>query len=222
MGENFLSFFVAMPFAGQEPSVAAKNQLNDLVEKIRQGDTKAEDALLRLVWQRITRLLQIKLGAQNDDWKDVRQKCCLALWQGVKDGKYDPQKASVGAYAAGIVKMEIKSYRRKKIQRWRKIFSLSLAEPEAYDHAMLERIGLLTRETDPQAELERKEQQDRMWRCLNELPEEQREVLIAYYYKGEKLKDFAKAKGLAVGKVGERNRLGRDKLRKLWGKYFPV
>lgn len=217
-------FLVGMSFAGPEENVAAKKRLADLVQKIRAGDALAENALLRLILGRITRMLQAALGTKNDDWKDVRQKCCLAIWRGIKDGKYDEQRASVETYATGIVSMQIKSYRRDKARHGRKTISLHLAEQErtlAYDPVMLERIGLLAREADVETEMERKERQECMRRCINELPEKQRIVVTAQCEEDEDYKTLAARLGLKnAQQVAELKRSAKIHLRKCVDKYY--
>jgi RNA polymerase sigma factor (sigma-70 family) len=213
MGENFLIFLLAMSFHDGAQSADKKN-LRALAERVFKGETQAAETLLRLLWPKITRLLQIRLGTNNADWKDVRQKCCLEIWQGFKDGKYDEQRASVGTYVAAIVNMQIKSYFRDKGRR---------QHTQAHDPAMLERIGLMAEDADMESEVEKKERKEHLRRCLNELPENQRIIMAAAFDKAEDHKTLAARLGLKnAQQVAELKRNAKTRLRQCLEKYYPA
>jgi RNA polymerase sigma factor (sigma-70 family) len=213
MGENFLIFLLAMSFHDGAQRAGEKN-LRALAERVFKGEAQAAETLLRLLWPKITRLLQIRLGTNNADWKDVRQKCGLEIWQGFKGGKYDEQKASVGTYVAAIVNMQIKSYFRDISRRGR---------TQSYDSDMLERIGLVAEEADMENEMEKSERKEHLRRCLNELPENQRIIMVAAFDKQEDHKALAARLGLKnAQQVAELKRNAKMLLRQCLEKYYPA
>ena len=55
-----------------------KTQEIELIQDIQQGSRQAEDELFTLFIEKITWKVQLMLGSNNEDWKDVAGDCMIA------------------------------------------------------------------------------------------------------------------------------------------------
>jgi len=130
-----------------------------------------------------------------DGVDDVMQNASLVMWR--KFDQYDPDTLFV-KWATVVCRFEALKYRRTKA-RDRHVFSDDL----------LEILG--TEEADDHEQLFRREKVA-LRECLEEVPEKHRQILMAAYAKGAKIKDVAQEAGRTPTSVYKMlNRL-RDKL----------
>ena len=103
---------------------------------------------------------------------DVVQETNLVLWR--KAAEYDPAQAFL-PWALTIAFYQVKAARRDA-GRDRHIF----------DDSLVEILAAECRETEPAADLEHA-----LERCLQELPEKQRQLILARYAPGSSVQDLA-------------------------------
>lgn len=220
MGLNFYFFLLETAFFG-ESTGASETDLQILAEKTREGDARAEDALLRWALKRIHEILRAKIRGDDEARDEIRRACCFEFWKNVKEGKYDQLRATVGAYLWGILNLQIKAYYKKESVRKSRFISLDATKPEEMpeiDKAAWQHIGGIIKEID----VEQKEQQKRLHDCIESLPEKQRMVVLTIYFENES----HAAAGLRLGKqaqhVYDLKRLAKERLKKCLEKYLKT
>jgi RNA polymerase sigma-70 factor (ECF subfamily) len=171
-----------------------------LVERIRQRDVNAFSALYDRYAQAVYGLAVRMIG--GTDAEEIVQDVFLQLWH--KADQYDPARGSFAAWFMTIA-------RRKMLDRLRTL--------NRQDRAILaDDIGeqLLSRADDALSVEEQAWLRDcgeAAREALNELPEEQRRVLLLAYFGGLSHSMIAEHLGLPLGTVKKRIQLGLHKLR---------
>lgn len=189
--------------------------LLDLIAGIQAGKRSAEDGFTLWILERITPVIRRKVGASNDDWKDVRQKGCLEILKSIKEGKYDPQKAPVGAFISGIVRHVLGSYFRTKARQEIKMSVVDFTDPA---QIFGERIADIA-ETIDGAE---KKRHEHLRRCLEQLPESQRIAVIYSFYEDEKHQQIGLRLNKNPQQVAELKRLAKVRLKKCMERFYPA
>lgn len=218
MGLNFCFSPLEMAFSGVSASYSDAD-LQRLAEKAKEGNVRAEDVLLRWALKRINEILRAKIRGNDDARDEIRRTCCFEFWKGIKHGKYDEQRATVGAYLWGILNVLVKAYFKDQKTRTSRIISLDAMEPEKIpkiDEAGWQRIGGIVKEID----LEQDEQQKRLRDCIERLPETQRMVVISTYFENESHAVAGMRLGKQAQQVYDLKRLAKARLKKCLEKYF--
>lgn len=97
-----------------------KQEEINLTQRIQSGDSKAEGQLFARFDERICRKIQISIGVENDDWKDILSEVKIALLKNLRDGKFDAERnVNLGSYIFGITMNKIRDYykQQKKDER---------------------------------------------------------------------------------------------------------
>ena len=216
--ESLGLMMAVMVFSGEGDGYS-ETDLRGLIESMRAGNRRAEEDLLRWVLERVTLVVKHKVAENDVDWKDVRQECCLEIWRALKAGKHDPKKGSVPAFIAGIVRIQILSYfSRKKEQKGKTVAwdFTDAGQAPSIDVPAMERLGSLAAEVD----VVENERQERLRHCLEQLPLQQREVIMAIFYRGERQAAIATAlEKKKAQDIAELNRQAKKRLRKCMDLY---
>ncbi len=132
--------------------------------------TKAQDALYTYI---------LSLLPREDLAWDVLQETNIVLWR--KAGEFNEEMSFI-AWACGVARFQVKAQRRD-MQRNKLVFDdelLGNLAVEAEQYAVNDEFGELLRE------------------CLDELPAEQRELVVERYLPGSSLKDLARKLGRSI------------------------
>lgn len=134
--------------------------------------------------------------------EEIVQATFLRLWN--KAEQFDAARGAFGAWFMTIARHHALDELRRRGQRQR------LVAAEGIDR-------VLTEVTDPAPDVEEqawlRERGDAVLRALNDLPDEQRRVLVLAYFGGLSQAAIAECLGLPLGTVKKRIRLGLQKLR---------
>jgi len=129
----------------------------------------------------------------EQDARDIFQKVCLLLWQ--KFENFD-READFFAWACGMAYNEVRNYFRVN-SRSRLSFSQELLDKMAQEREDPE-------ESDRRLEVLR--------RCLAELPQHERDLLLEVYAEGRPIREIAERRGKAAQTLYNRLNLIRRKL----------
>jgi RNA polymerase sigma-70 factor (ECF subfamily) len=192
---------IAAP-ARSEPSPAE----SVLMARVAAGDAEAFEA----VYERHARSVYAYVIAQLDrssEAEDVCQEAFLALWRHAS--RFDPRRGSVRGWLIGIA-------RNQAIDRLRSRARQAKAEAGAVAIAALE---------PPEDSVSRtgadRAEAARLRRLLDDLPAEQRDVLLLVHHGGLSQREIAEVTGLPLGTVKSRLRLGLARVRVLAGADRP-
>lgn len=157
----------------------AKDDLADLLDRVAARDSSAFAALYKQTSARLYGLMVLLLP--RADAGDVLQEAYIRIW--TKAGEFDPLRGSASAWMATIC-------RNCAIDQLRRARPTSLEDlPESLEPAS---------ELDPLAIRERSEALAALVRCLQELGEEKRAVVLLAYYRGLSREALAKRFGRPV------------------------
>jgi RNA polymerase sigma-70 factor, ECF subfamily len=173
-----------------------------LMARVAAGDAEAFEA----VYERHARAVHSYVLAQLDrsgDAEDVCQEAVLALWRHAS--RFDPRRGSVRGWLIGIA-------RNQAIDRLRSRARRARAEAGAVATAALEP----PEDSVSRAGADRAEAA-RLRRLLDDLPAEQRDVLLLVHHGGLSQREIAEVTGLPLGTVKSRVRLGLARVRALAG-----
>lgn len=173
-----------------------------LMARVAAGDAEAFEA----VYERHARAVHSYVSAQLDrsgDVEDVCQVAFLVLWRHAS--RFDPRRGGVRGWLIGIARNQAIDRLRARARRTR-------AEAAAVAIAALEPPD------DPvsRAGADRAEA-GRLRRLLDDLPDEQRDVLLLVHHGGLSQREIARVTGLPLGTVKSRLRLGLARVRLLAG-----
>jgi RNA polymerase sigma factor (sigma-70 family) len=172
----------------------------DLVQRIRAGD---EDAFRGLFgrYAPTAKALAQRIVRRSHLAEEIVQEAFLALWRHPEG--YDQARGSVRAWLMGMVHHRaVDLVRREEAHRRRIEASIPGAVVEQEDHAeeVVQQLGL-------------PEERRQVRAALDELPEEQRAILMMMYFDGLSQSAIAARTGLPLGTVKSRALLAMRRLR---------
>ena len=177
-----------------------------LVQAIRAGDGDAFETLVREHQTRVYNLA-LRMCGNPEDALDISQETFLKAWRTL--GKFRGD-CSLGTWLYRIASnLCIDQLRKNKRRQLDKIVSL---DDPGEDGRSLELPDL---SGDPQAALERAESRRAVWECLQELPEEQKLILVLRDVNGLSYEEIGEALELELGTVKSRIFRARAKLANL-------
>lgn len=177
-----------------------------LVREIRTGDGDAFETLVREYQTRVYNLA-LRMTGNPEDALDISQETFLKAWRTL--GKFRGE-CSLGSWLYRIASnLCIDLLRRNKRRQAEKVISLDDPGEDGRSMELPDVSG------DPQAMLERAEGRQAVWDCLQELPEEQRLILILREVNGLSYEELGELLGLELGTVKSRIFRAREKLAKL-------
>jgi RNA polymerase sigma-70 factor, ECF subfamily len=172
----------------------------ELVQRLRRGD---EDAFRGLFgrYAPAAKALALRVVRQSHLAEEIVQEAFMAVWRN-PDG-YDSERGSVRSWLMGMVHHRaVDLVRREEAYRRRAEDSIPEAMQEQADHAqdVVEMLGL-------------PEERRIVRAALDELPEEQRDVLLLMYFGGLSQSQIAERSGIPLGTVKSRTLLGMRRMR---------
>ncbi len=172
----------------------------ELVQRLRRGD---EDAFRGLFgrYAPAAKALALRVVRQSHLAEEIVQEAFMAVWRN-PDG-YDSERGSVRSWLMGMVHHRaVDLVRREEAYRRRAEDSIPEAMQEQADHAqdVVEMLGL-------------PEERRIVRAALDELPDEQRDVLLLMYFGGLSQSQVAERSGIPLGTVKSRTLLGMRRMR---------
>ena len=172
----------------------------ELLRRLRNGD---EDAFRGLFgrYAPTAKALALRVVRRSHLAEEIVQEAFLAVWRHPEG--YDGERGSVRSWLMGMVHHRaVDLVRREESYRRRAEESIPAAMEQEADHAddVVEALG-------------RPEERRIVRAALDELPAEQRDVLIKMYFDGLSQSQIAEATGLPLGTVKSRTLLGMRRMR---------
>jgi len=176
----------------------------DLARRAREGEAMAFEELIRR-YERVA--LSVAYGVLHDaaEAGDATQEAFLRAWQRLGDLQ-DPSK--FGPWLCNIVRNLSLDLRRRN----RHVTATGIAESDAASPANQPFMRLVP---DPSADLQEREERDRIGAALAELDETTRTALVMRYYEGASSKEIGEALDLNPTAIDMRLSRGRRKLKEL-------
>ena len=182
-----------------EPLVT-QDDPNSLVERIGQNRDKAAFAILFKRFGPKLKSLMLRLGTNTSTAEELVQETMILVWR--KSHTFDSSKASASTWMFTIA-------RNLRIDRFR---SESRPEFDPSDPSLIPEPEL---QADEQLEL--KNRQNYVRKCLDELPNDQREVVKMSFMQGLSHQEISDKLDIPLGTVKSRLRLSFGKLRTTMG-----
>jgi RNA polymerase sigma-70 factor (ECF subfamily) len=149
--------------------------LAELLLRVATGDRAAFAALHRQTQAKLYGVVA-RILVRSDIAGEVLQEAYVRIWQKARD--FDPAKGSPIAWMATIA-------RNRALDEVRRVKPTALEDlPESFEPA--------AEEVDPLGSRERSEQLAALLRCLSQLDEEKRQVVLLAYYRGASREALAK------------------------------
>jgi len=176
-----------------------------LLQQIQTGDEEALVALhaqyASLVYSVAYRILNEQMAAE-----EVTQDTFMRLWH--KSYTYDPEKGRFITWLLTVTRRLAIDVLRQRQRREPNTGMLFMDEdPNLWENVLATEGGSDLRRT--------------LVSVLSELPAEQRELIELVYFYGMTHSDIAETRGLPLGTVKTRIRLGMQKLRLAWSAEHP-
>lgn len=169
-------------------------------EKVLLAITEKDEKMMVFVMQKYSRLLWkvvssvlVNVGTTQDIEECVAD-VFIHFW--LNPEKYNPKKAKLSSYLSMLA-------RSRAIDRYRKI----AAKPET----MLEEDIVCHKEI--LEEIVSKEQEEKLWLCIGQLGDVDKDIIVRRYFYNQKPKDIAVTLGITGKQVENRLYLTKQKLR---------
>jgi RNA polymerase sigma-70 factor (ECF subfamily) len=178
-----------------------------LMQKVKEGDMRAFDVLVRRWEHRLFNLIY-KIIGDYETAKDVRQEVFLRVYQAAR--RYRP----ISQFSTWLYRIAINCSinELKKLKRCR-MFPLTMPyEDKDGKQQSLENI-LTDLKPQPDEIIQRNEINECIQNALNRLPDEQRIVIILRHYEGMKFQQIASLLDCPLSTVKSRMRYGLEQLR---------
>ena len=188
-----------------EPAVM---QIDELVAQARDGDKNAQGRLVKLWYKRIYNF-NYKFFFDHDLAMEVSQKTFIAMHKNIA-GLQEVARFKSWLYTISV------NFCREELRKKKSSKSMSLHDlkpGEGEDSYRWEASG--NRAENPERQLRHSELSDLLQKCLMELSEEQREVVIMKEYEGLKFREIAEALNISENTVKSRMYYGLDGLKKI-------
>ena len=181
----------------QFETLVTEDNPNSLVQRIGQNGDKAAFALLFKQFGPKLKSLMLRLGTDTSTAEELVQETMLSVWR--KSHTFDSSKVSASTWMFTIA-------RNLRIDRFR---SESRPEFDPSDPALIPEPEL---QADEQLEL--KNRQKFVRKCLDGLPNDQREVIQLSFMQGLSHQEISDKLDIPLGTAKSRLRLSFGKLRK--------
>jgi RNA polymerase sigma-70 factor (ECF subfamily) len=171
-----------------------------LVERLRAGETPAGESLVRRHYQHLVRYLQRLVGSEHLA-EELHQQTWLSVLEHLD--KFDPKNCA-GGFKAWLFRIAT----NKANDHWRSA---------GREKAAKDGLRLVTDEELPAAghRLEGTEQEAKLKRAIEKLPEAQKQVLMLRYYSGLKFVEIAQMLGCPLNTALGRMHKAMLKLKEL-------
>jgi RNA polymerase sigma factor (sigma-70 family) len=187
-----------MPVTGAAAGVVSDEAL---LQRLRDGDASAGDALVRRYAQPLMRYLQ-RLTRSNHLAEELHQQTWLSVLDNLE--KFDAASSAGGGFKAWLFRIAT----NKANDHWRS---------RGREKVATEGLRLVTDQESPAAgiRLEGTEQQEKLSRAIAQLPENQRQVVLLRYYSNLKFIEIAKMLGCPLNTALGRMHKAVTKLKQL-------
>ena len=187
--------------AGQKPALPQQQGLSDadLIRAVAARDRAAFVVLFERFAGRV-KAYAIRAGVNADDADEIAQDVMVSVWRHAPE--FDPRRAAVSTWIFAIA-------RNRRIDQHRR-GARPAPDPE-------DPLFQPDAEPDGLAVLTAAERETRLRQALEELPADQRRVLVASFWRGLSHGDIAAEEGLPLGPVKSRIRLAFRRLHALLG-----
>ena len=182
-----------------------------LITRAREGDKNAQGRLVQLWYKRIYNFAY-KFFSDHDLAMEAAQKTFIAMHKNL------PNLNDTARFRSWLYTIAV-NYCREELRKRKTAKSVSLYDlnpGEAEDSYRWERSE--ERSENPEKMLRQSELSDLLQKCLMELSEEQREVVIMKEYEGLKFREIAEALNISENTVKSRMYYGLDGLKKIFDK----
>jgi RNA polymerase sigma-70 factor (ECF subfamily) len=182
----------------------------ELVRCIARGEARA----LEVIYERYSRgvySLALRLLSDTAAAEEVVQETFLKLWR--QPSAYQPGRGRLLPWLLGVAHHHaVDVLRRRQLEQRHRVTAPPNGDAVA---DLLDTLGLLSSEQDPQTNAAAVDQRVAIGRALAALPVEQRIPIELAYYRGMTQFEVAVALGIPLGTVKTRMRLGLQQLRKV-------
>jgi RNA polymerase sigma-70 factor (ECF subfamily) len=179
-----------------------------LIARAREGDKNAQGKLVQLWYKRIYNYAY-KFFFDHDLAMEASQKTFISMHRNIA-GLQDSAKFKSWLYTIAV------NYCREELRKKKADRSTSLSDlrpGEGEDSYRWEASG--NRGEDPERQLRHAELSDLLQKCLTELSEEQREVVIMKEYEGLKFREIAEVLNISENTVKSRMYYALDGLKNI-------
>ncbi|MGR8920402.1 MAG: RNA polymerase sigma factor [Gammaproteobacteria bacterium] len=184
--------------APADPAAAERAAETKLLERVRdEGDREAFSELFAAFTPRLTAWVANQ-GCDTGMAENVVQDVMITAWTRAR--LFDARKASARTWIYTLARNRMIDHHRSNSRRAR-----------AHDEFASLAPATETDKENPEHGVTR----DRLSKMLDQLPPEQRQILLLVYVEGHSHRDIANQLGLPVGTVKSRTRLAFQRLRKL-------
>jgi RNA polymerase sigma factor (sigma-70 family) len=76
--------------------------LQELAAGAQRGDQRAFEQLLRRLEPGVARVLLRRTGGERELVEELLQKTWIAVWQALREGRYDPRKAAISTFVYAV------------------------------------------------------------------------------------------------------------------------
>jgi len=174
----------------------------DLVEQAQRGDEASFNALFRLYESRLLRQAMLLCGDENSA-RDVAQDALAEAWKSLS--RYNHECRFFTWMCSILIHCHRRTLRRKRP------VPFSWLLPADRERAETD-LAVASSEHTPSQMAEAEERALTLRRCLEKLPEKQRQVIYLRFYVDDSLEGIAAALGCSVGTVKSRLFNGLDRL----------
>ena len=169
------------------------NSEQQLWRNVIKGDTGAFEQLVGK-YQSAVSAVAFSIVGDFSSSQDIAQETFWAAWK-TRDKLRDSSR--LGAWLCGIARNMARQWRRKK-HRTHEVGSSSLVyEPQSA-------------QADPADEFISQEEESLVWKSLERIPPNYREVLVLYYRQGKSIDEVANSLGLTNAAARQRLSRGRE------------
>ena len=169
-----------------------------ILEKLQKQQNGALEEVIEKYTPYISVIIYNIIGRvmTREDVEETVSSVFISLWRNAEN--LDSDKGDIRAYLGTAARNHAKNKLR-----------------EVRLHLSFEELETITADisSEPQAELEKREQKSILWNMIHELGEPDSEILMRYYYYEEKIKHIAKCMDLRPSTVKTKLARGRQKLK---------
>ena len=182
-----------------------------LIARAREGDKNAQGRLVQLWYKRIYNFAY-KFFFDHDLAMEAAQKTFIAMHKNL------PNLNDIARFRSWLYTIAV-NFCREELRKRKTTRSVSLYDlrpggaEESYQWEQSEE-----RSENPEKMMRQSELSDLLQKCLMELSEEQREVVIMKEYEGLKFREIAEALNISENTVKSRMYYGLDGLKKIFDK----
>ena len=181
--------------------MSSGDELDELIRRAQGGDVAAFEKLLQGQLPRVRRFARA-FASSASEADDLAQEALIKVYKSLRHFQYQSAFSSwLFTVTRNVFLDALKSRRGREKQREEPLEAAHTSELSGGD--------------DPEGELRRARDKERLWRALQQVPAEFRTALVLFDIEGHSYDELAAIEGVPVGTVKSRLSRGRAALRKL-------